>query len=62
MQNKRIGDNVRAFLFFFWRVGGGGGGQIGTKNISKFIVEPSFFTSWTITSEKCTRAHLQENK
>ena len=22
----------------------------------------SFFTSWTITGEKCTRAHLQENK
>ena len=21
-----------------------------------------FFTSWTITSEKCTRAHVQENK
>ena len=28
----------------------------------KFIVEPSFFTSWTMTSEKCTRAHVQENK
>ena len=38
--------------------------QIGTKNPTKkkFIVEPSFFTSWTITSEKCTRAHVQENK
>ena len=22
----------------------------------------SFFTSWTITGEKCTRAHVQENK
>ena len=21
-----------------------------------------FFTSWTKTSEKCTRAHVQENK
>ena len=27
----------------------------------KFIVEPSFFTSWTITGEKCTRAHVEEN-
>ena len=33
--------------------------QIGTK---KFIVEPSFFISWTITSEKCTQAHVQENR
>ena len=38
--------------------------QIGTKDPTKkkFIVEPSFFTSWTMTSEKCTRAHVQENK
>ena len=38
--------------------------QIGTKNPTKkkIIVEPSFFTSWTMTSEKCTRAHVQENK
>ena len=38
--------------------------QIGTKNPTKkkFIVEPSFFSSWTITGEKCTRAHVQENK
>ena len=38
--------------------------QIGTKNPTrkKFIVEPSFFTSWTIANEKCTRAHVQENK
>ena len=28
----------------------------------KFIVEPSFFTSWTIRSEKCSRAQVQENK
>ena len=28
----------------------------------KFIVEPSFFTSWTIANEKCTRVHVQENK
>ena len=28
----------------------------------KFIVEPIFFTSWTMTFEKCTRAHVQENK
>ena len=37
---------------------------IGKKNLTKktFIVEPSFFTSWTITSKKCTRAHVQENK
>ena len=26
------------------------------------IVEPRFIASWTITSEKCTRAHVQENK
>ena len=38
--------------------------QIGAKKPTKkkFIVEPSFFTSWTMTSEKCTRAHVQENK
>ena len=38
--------------------------QIGTKNPTKkkFIVEPRFFTSWTIANEKCTRAHVQENK
>ena len=38
--------------------------QIGTKNPKKkkFIVEPSFFTSWTIAGERCTRAHAQENK
>ena len=28
----------------------------------KFIVELSFFTSWTIANEKCTRAYVQENK
>ena len=28
----------------------------------KIIVEPSFFTSWTIANEKCTRAHMEENK
>ena len=41
---------------FYW--------QIGTKNLTKreFIVEPSFFTSWTIRSEKCARAHVQQNK
>ena len=35
-----------------------------TKNLTKreFIVEPSFFTSWTIRSEKCARAHVQQNK
>ena len=38
--------------------------QIGTKNPTKkkFIVEPRFFTSWTIANKKCTRAHVQENK
>ena len=38
--------------------------QIGTKNPTKkkFVVEPSFFTSWTIASANCTRAHVQENK
>ena len=43
-------------LFFYW--------QIGTKNLMRreFIVEPSFFTSWTIRSEKCARAHVQQNK
>ena len=56
MQNKRIADNICAFFFFFW--------EIRTKNLTKtkFIVEPSFFTSWTIRSEKCSRAQLQENK
>ena len=41
---------------FYW--------QIGIKNLTKreFIVEPSFFTSWTIRSEKCARAHVQQNK
>ena len=41
---------------FYW--------QIGTKNLTKreFIVEPSFFTSWTIRSEKCARVHVQQNK
>ena len=39
MQIKRIVDNIRALL-------------IGTKNLTKkkINVEPSFFTSWTITS------------
>ena len=32
--------------------------HIGTK---KIIAEPSFFTNGTITGEKCTRAHVQEN-
>ena len=34
---------------------------IGTKNPTKrkFIVEASFFASWTITSEKCTPAHVK---
>ena len=43
-------------LFFYW--------QIGTKNLTKreLIIEPSFFTSWTILSEKCARAHMQQNK
>ena len=38
--------------------------QIGTKNPTKkkFVVEPSFFTSWTIANANCTRAHVQENK
>ena len=56
MQNKRIAGNIRSFLFFSW--------EIGTKNLTKrkFIIEPNFFTSWTLTSEKCTRMHVQENK
>ena len=43
-------------LFFYW--------QIGTKNLTRreFIVEPSFFTSWTIRSEKYALAHVQQNK
>ena len=38
--------------------------QIGTKNPTKkkFIVGPSFFTSWTIANHKCTRAHVQDKK
>ena len=38
--------------------------QIGAKNLTKreFIVEPSFFTSWTIRNEKCARVHVQQNK
>ena len=28
----------------------------------KFIVEPSFLTSWTIENEKFARAHVQDNK
>ena len=38
--------------------------QIGTKNLTRreFIVEASFFTSWTIRSDKCARAHVQKNK
>ena len=38
--------------------------QIGTKNPTKkkSIIEPSFFTSWTIANENCTQAHVQENK
>ena len=38
--------------------------QIRTKNPTKkkFIVVPSFFTSWTIENEKCIRAHVQHNK
>ena len=56
MQNKRIAGNIPSFLFFSW--------EIGTKNLTKrkFIIEPNFFTSWTLTSEKCTRMHMQENK
>ena len=55
MEIKRIAHNILAFFFF---------GQIETKNLTKrkFIFELSFFTSWTITCEKCTRAHVQENK
>ena len=53
-------ENCRQYLcilfFFFW--------EIRTKNPTKtkFIVEPSFFTSWTIRSEKCSWAQVQENK
>ena len=55
-ENCRQYSAYSAFFFFFW--------ETGTKNLTKrkFIVEPRFFTSWTITSEKCTRAHVQENK
>ena len=28
----------------------------------KMYRSTEFFTSWTITSEKCTRAHVQEDK
>ena len=38
--------------------------QIGTKNPTKkkFIVEPSFFTSWTITGEKMHRGPCKKTK
>ena len=32
------------------------------KNKVSDMFFSSFFTSWTITGEKCTRAHVQENK
>ena len=38
--------------------------QSETKNPTerKFLIKTRFFTCWTMTSEKCTRAHVQENK
>ena len=38
--------------------------QIQTKNPTerKFLIKTRFFTCWTMTGEKCTRAHVQENK
>ena len=38
--------------------------QIQTKipTERKFLIKTRFFTCWTMTSEKCTRAHVQENK
>ena len=33
-----------------------------TLQRKKFIVEPSFLTSWTIENEKCAGAHVQDNK
>jgi len=38
--------------------------QSETKNPTerKFLMKTRFFTCWTMTSEKCTRAHVQENK
>ena len=47
MQIKRIADNIYAFSFL-----------LTNKNLTKtqFIVEPSFFTSWTMRgSDKCAR-------
>ena len=35
-------------------------GKCPTKR--KFIVAPNFFKGRAMTSEKCTRAHVQENK
>ena len=55
MQIKRIAETIRAFFFFFWQIG-----KNPTKK--KLIVEPNFFKGWAMTSEKCTRAHLQENQ
>ena len=56
MQIKWIVDNWFVHSLLYW--------QIGTKNLTRreFIVEASFFTSWTIRSEKCARAHVQQNK
>ena len=55
VQIKWIVDHIRAFSFVL---------TIWTKNLTRteFIVEASFFTSWTIRSEKCARAHVQQNK
>ena len=54
-QMKRIGDRIRTLFSF---------SQIQTKNPTgrTFIIETRFFTCWTMTSEKCTRVHMQENK
>ena len=52
---KRIGDRIRTLFSF---------SQIQTKNPTgrTFIIETRFFTCWTMTSEKCKRVHMQENK
>ena len=55
MQIKRIADNIRAFPFLLtnWNK---------KPNEERIYRWTEFLTSWTIRSEKCARAHVQQNK
>ena len=55
MQIKRIADNIRAFSFLLtnWNK------EPDEERICRWT---KFFTGWTIANEKCTRAHVQQNK